>query len=123
MSASDEGSWAAEHKGMMTEGHDEDLLLQRQHGGPGPLRAHERITEARALTPFLHGGGADTVAPSQGSYAFLTSLNSATNRLCRGGAAVEKLSHSPSFQEELIVPPLHGTEHSADELCGYALVG
>jgi hypothetical protein len=41
----------------------------------------------------------------------LTNLDCATNCLCRGGAAVEKLSHKLSLQEEMIVSPLRGTEH------------
>jgi hypothetical protein len=47
------------------------------------MPAHGCIAEARALTPFLYGGG----------------------------AAVEKLSHKPSPQEEMIVSPLHETQH------------
>jgi hypothetical protein len=91
MSGSGAGWWAAgieavvqRLQGVAADGYDDRFLLDRQHGRTNRLRAHELIAEAPALTPFLHGGGADAVAPGQGSYAFLTSLDCATNWIERG---------------------------------------
>jgi hypothetical protein len=56
--------------------------------------------------------------PGQGSQALLTMLYRATDRLCRGGAAVENLAHSGSFHAgEKNAPSKPGTKQLATTRC------
>ena len=95
------------------EGDDDRLLLKRQHRRADLLRPHARIGGGPALAPLLHGGGADAVALGERPHALLTSLDCATDRLCRRGAAVENLAHNASRSAWPNVPPQRGTKHLA----------
>src|SRR5215212_7274837 len=93
------------------EGDDDRLLLGREHGRAGLPRPHTRIGGGLSPAPLLHGGWADAVALGGSPYALLTSLDCATDRLCRCGAAVENLAHSASRSAWLNVSPHNGTKH------------
>src|SRR3954463_14706483 len=52
----------------------------------------------------------------QNPHALLTSLDRATHRLCRGGAAVKNLAQRSSFCAKGSVPPHRGTEQLTGKL-------
>src|SRR5271168_3269171 len=83
--------------GVPAEGDDNRLFPNRQHRGGGLSRTSRQISDSAALLPLGHGLRVDPVAPRKGPQALLTTLYRSTDRLCRGGAAVENLAHSASL--------------------------
>jgi len=82
---------------VSAEGDDDRLLLGGEDGrhrlfGPGRQVGHRG-----PAAPLRDGLLVDTMTPGEGPQALLTMLDRATDRLCRGGAAVENLAHSASF--------------------------
>ena len=82
---------------MAAEGDDDRLLLGREHGGHRLLWTGRKIGDRGPLAPFGDGLRVDAVASGEGPQALLTTLDRATDRLCRCGAAVENLARSSSF--------------------------
>src|ERR1700688_3548357 len=99
---------------MPAEGDDDRLLPNRQHRGLRFARAGWQIGNRTALLPLGDGLGIDPVALGQGPQARLTMLYRSTDRLCRGGAAVEYLAHSAS---------LHPRENGAPSKLGIKHLG
>ncbi|GAB0114941.1 hypothetical protein AcidC75_24650 [Acidisoma sp. C75] len=57
---------------MSSEGDDNRLLRNRQHGGPGYFRSHRGIGGGLSFSPFLDGRRADAEAFREDPYALLT---------------------------------------------------
>jgi hypothetical protein len=80
-------------KGVAAKGNDDGLVLRREDRGAGRFGAHRGVGSEVSAPPLLHRRRADTVAGRKGLYARLTSLDCATDCLCRRGAAVKNLSY------------------------------
>src|SRR6266496_5038416 len=94
------------------EGDDDRLLFDRQHRRLRTPGAGWQIGDRAALLPLGDGLRIDAVAPGQCPQARLTMLYRSTDRLCRRGAAVENLAHSPSFHSpENNAPSKAGIKH------------
>jgi hypothetical protein len=75
-------------------------------------RASREVGDGSPLTPLGDRLGVNPLAARQLSQARLTMLDRATDRLCRGGAAVESLAHSASFHAwEKTAPSNPGIKH------------
>src|SRR5271170_6043234 len=99
-------------QGVPAEGDDNRLFPNRQHRGGGLSRTSRQISDSAALLPLGHGLRVDPVAPRKGPQALLTTLYRSTDRLCRGGAAVENLAHSASLHAgENGAPSKPGIKH------------
>src|SRR5665213_226059 len=79
------------------EGDDRGFLFHRQDGRMRFLRPGPAIGDALPVLPLGDGLLVDAVAPGELPQALLTILYCSTECRCRGGAAVENLSHSASF--------------------------
>lgn len=93
------------------KGNNHRLVLDAENRGMGFRRAHGLIANRGPLAPFLNRGRADRMVPGKRPYTLFTPLYRATDRLCRGGAAVKNLSQIASRSEASIVTPLSGTIH------------
>ena len=99
-------------QGVPPEGDDDGFLLGRERGGVRLSRAGWQVGDRGPLAPFGDRLGVHPVAARQVPQARLTMLDRATDRLCRGGAAVKNLAHSASFHAwEKTAPSNPGIKH------------
>ena len=97
---------------MPTEGDDDGLVLDGEHGGSRLLWPGRQVVDGAALPPLGDGLLVDAVAVGQGPQALLTMLDCLTDCRCRRGAAVQNLSYSASFHSrEKSAPSNPGIEH------------
>src|ERR1700739_2489917 len=76
------------------------------------LRAGAEVSHRAALPPLRNRLGVDPMTASQRPQTLLTMLYRSTDRLCRGGASVQNLTHSASFHSrEKYAPSNAGTKH------------
>ena len=100
-------------QGMPTEGDDDGLVLDGEHGGSRLLRPGRQVVDGAALPPLGDGLLVDAVAAGQGPQALLTMLDRSTDCRCRRGAAVQNLAHSASFHSrEKTAPSNPGIKQS-----------
>src|ERR1700739_2062374 len=79
------------------------------------LRAGAEVSHRAALPPLRNRLGVDPMTASQRPQTLLTMLYRSTDRLCRGGASVQNLTHSASFHSrEKYAPSNAGTKHLVD---------
>src|SRR6516225_6289198 len=99
---------------MPPESNDNRLLLDGKDSRLGSLGACREVNDGLALLPLRDSLLVDPVALSEGSQALLTILYCSTDCLRRGGAAVQNLSHSASFEScDKDAPSKLGTKHLA----------
>jgi hypothetical protein len=84
-------------QGVLAEGDDDRLFLDREHRGMRCSRPRRAICGGIPLPPFGDGLRVDAMALGQGSQARLTILYCSTDCLCRCGAPMENLAHSASL--------------------------
>ena len=109
---------------MPTEGDDDGLVLNGQHGRLRLFRPGRLAVNGAALPPLGDGLLVDAVTGGQGSQAFLTTLYRSTDCRCRCGAAVENLAHSASFHpRENTAPSNPGIKQLASLRAITGLVG
>src|SRR3984957_5296410 len=97
---------------MLSERHDDGLVLNGKDGGSGFWRAGGSVSDRATLLPFCHRLGVDAVALGQDPQALLTMLYRSTDCRSRCGAAVENLAHSASFHSrEKTAPSKSGIKH------------
>src|ERR1700712_2412568 len=82
---------------MATKGHDDGLVLDRQHGRFRIFRTGWQVCHRVALLPLSDSLLVDAVVLGQRPQALLTMLYRSTDCRCRRGAAMENLAHSASF--------------------------
>ena len=119
MTASDAGWSAAAHRGshraavaMPPESDDDRLLLDGKDGRFGFLGSCREIGGGLARLPLRDSFLVDPVALGERSQALLAILYCSTDCLRRGGAPVQNLSHSASFQScDKNAPSKPGTKH------------
>src|SRR5271166_4209459 len=108
---------------MPAEGHDDRLLLDRQHGRARVLWTGWQIGCRVALFPFGDGLLVDPVPFCKRPQALLTMLYCSTDCLCRYGAAVKNLAHSASLHSrENIAPSKPGIKQLNIRLVGPSLL-
>src|SRR6476620_11716492 len=97
---------------MPPESDDDRLLLDGKDGRLGFPGTCREIGDSLALLPLRDSLLVDPMALGERSQALLTILYCSTDRLRRGGAAVQNLSHSASFEScDKNAPSKPGTKH------------
>src|SRR4051794_8010183 len=99
---------------MSAEGDDDRLFFPRQHRRPWFLRPGRQVTDRCPMLPLGDRLLIDTVTAGQSPQALLTMLYRSTHRRCRGGAPMENLCHSASFDScDKGAPSNSGIKHLA----------
>ena len=104
-------------KTVPTKGCDHRLMLNVETRAVGLRKALRLIGNCSPVAPFLNRGRADRIPVCQRPYARFTPLYRSTDRRCRDGAAVQKLSRKASSAEAINVTPLSGTYTLSIKIC------